>query len=161
MEYAINEELIHMINDGTLGLMKIRSLMSLKEFIDGISEENFLDDFIVNKVSVLHDKKPAVITWGDYYQTKIAYEFQCQSDEKFIRAVESIKFDLISSFDIFSDKTAKFFEWVESNLLEKSSKKNYFSREEYDETIHVNLLKDDFNSDESYNINSYKRNITV
>lgn len=98
MEFVINEELIPMVDDGTLNITKIRCLVSIKEFIDGISSTNYRKDNVVNNVEQILNARPAVITWGDYFQTKLAFELQGCSDDEFIKAVETVKFDIMNNF---------------------------------------------------------------
>jgi hypothetical protein len=146
MEFILNEELIPMINNGNLNITKIQCLLLIKEFIDRISTTKYLEEKIVNKIMETHKTKPSVITWGDYFQTELAFDLQFKSDEDFIRAVETVKYDIISSYEIFSEKNELFFEWVEYNYNEKVTKNDFFSKDEVEEAKHLNILKDYYNS---------------
>jgi hypothetical protein len=146
MEYILNDELIPSINNGNLDITKIQCLIVIKEFIDRVSTTKYLEENIVNKIEEMHNTKPSVITWGDYYQTELAFDLQDESDEEFIKAVEAVKYDIISSYEIFSNKNELFFEWVEYNYNEKESEKGNFSRDEYEEALHLNILKDYYSS---------------
>lgn len=142
MEYLLNEELIPMVNIGMLDMEKINSLIEIREFINRVSGTKYLEDHIVNKIEQEHNSRPSVVSWGDYFQTELAFDLQGQKDEDFIRAVDTVKYDIISSYEIFSGKNDFFFEWVEHNLSEKEIKKDVFTKEEYEEALHLNILKD-------------------
>ena len=146
MEYILNEELIPMINNGNLDITKIQCLLLVREFIDRISTTKYLEDNIVDKIVETHKTKPSVITWGDYFQTELAYDLQSESVEDFIKAVDTVKYDIISSYEIFSEKNELFFEWVENNYNEKEAEKDSFSKDEYEEAFHLNILKDYYSS---------------
>jgi len=146
MEFILNEELIPMINNGNLNITKMKCLLLVKEFIDRISTTKYLEEKIVNKIIETHNTKPSVITWGDYFQTELAFDLQFEADKDFIRAVETVKYDIISSYEIFSKKNELFFEWVEYNYNEKELKKDLFSKDEVEEARHLNILKDYYNS---------------
>jgi hypothetical protein len=142
MEFILNEELIPMVNNGSLNMSKIHCLISIKEFIDRISTAKYLEDHIVDKIVQKHNTKPSVTSWGDYFQTELAYDLQFKSDEEFFKAVDTVKYDIISSYEIFSNKNEFFFDWVENNYNEMESKKDNISEEEYQEAFHLNILKD-------------------
>ncbi|MBN2402385.1 MAG: hypothetical protein JXN64_08285 [Spirochaetes bacterium] len=146
MEFILNEQLIPMVNNGNLNITKIQCLVIIKEFIDRISDTKYLEDNVVDKITEMHNTMPSVITWGDYFQTELAYDLQGESDADFIKAVETVKYDIISSYEIFTKKNELFFEWVEYNYNEKEEKKDTFSREEYEEAVHLNILKDYYKS---------------
>jgi hypothetical protein len=146
MEYILNDELIPMVNSGNLNITRIKCLLVIKEFIDRISTTKYLEDNIVMKIVEVHKTRPSVITWGDYFQTELAFDLQGESDEDFIKAVETVKYDVISSYEIFSGKDESFLEWVENNYNEKESEKENISKDEYEEALHLNILKDYYNS---------------
>lgn len=146
MEFILNEELIPMVNNGSLNITKIHCLLYIKEFIDRIANTKYLEDNVVEKIVMTHKTKPSVITWGDYFQTELAYDLQGGSDEDFIKATDTIKYDIMSSYEIFSDKNSLFFEWVEYNYNEKELSKNEISEDEYNEAFHLNILKDYYSS---------------
>ncbi len=140
MEYILNDELIPMVNNGSLSITKIQCLLLIKEFIDRISTAKYLEDKIVNKIFETQKTMPSVITWGDYFQTELAYDLQDESDEDFIRAVDTVKYDIISSYEIFSGKSESFLEWVEDSYNEEETGK------ENEEALHLNKLKDYYSS---------------
>jgi len=93
-----------------------------------------------------------VVTWGDYFQTELAFELMDLSDEEFRKAIETVKFDIISSFIIFSEKGIDFFEWVDSNYETYLSLKNDVQEEDLKEALHLKILKDYFVSLQITNI---------
>ncbi|MFH0975224.1 MAG: hypothetical protein V1874_05515 [Spirochaetota bacterium] len=170
MQFILNEELIPMINNGNLNMTKIQCLISIKEFIDRTSCTRYLEDNIVNKIIEIRNAKPKVISWGDYFQTELAFDLQGESDEAFIRAVDTVKYDIISSYEIFSNKNDLFFEWVDYNYNEKELIKENISKEEYEEAFHLNILKDyylnlrvsnNFSSNELLWYNNFKEAMVV
>ena len=170
MEYIINEELIPMIDDGTLNITKIHCLASIKEFIDRVSTTHYVKDNVVNNVAAVYHAKPAVITWGDYFQSKLAYELQGSSDSEFIKAVDTVKFDIMSSFEIFDGKNKMFYDWVDNNLNEIESSRNNFTKEELEEAVHLKILMDyftnmkiadNFSNEEKYWYNNFKEAVAV
>jgi len=170
MEFIINEEHIPMINNGKLNISKIYLLISLKEFIDNISSNSYMSDDVVLNIKKRYNEIPTVITWGDYFQTELVFEMLDSSDEDFQRAVNIIKFDIISSYIIFSGKLISFMDWVEDNFQYIQSRKDQFSSEEYEEAFHLKILKDyyinlgivnNFSSEEMDWYNIYKEDIAV
>ena len=165
MEFILNEELIPMINNGMLNIEKIHCLIEVKEFIDRISGTKYMEDHVVEKIEEKYNTKPSVITWGDYFQTEIAFDLQGNSTEDFVKVVNTIKFDIISSYEIFSDKSDFLFEWVEDNYNSIESNRFDVSEDEYEEALHLNILKDyycnmkiknNFSPEEKRWYNSYK-----
>ncbi|MBN2039629.1 MAG: hypothetical protein JW864_06285 [Spirochaetes bacterium] len=146
MEFILNEELITMVNNGSLNMSKIHCLISVKEFIDRISTSKYLEDHIIEKIEQKYNTRPAVTSWGDYFQTELAYDLQFKSDEDFYKAVDTVKYDIMSSYEIFANKNDFFFEWVENNYNEMESGRDNVSEEEYEEAFHLNILKDYYSS---------------
>jgi hypothetical protein len=146
MEYILNDELIAMVNNGSLNMTKIQCLLVIKEFIDRVSTTKYLEDHLVKKIVEMHNTKPSVITWGDYFQTELAFDLMGESDEDFIKAVETVKYDIISSYEIFYGKDELFFEWVDLYYNGIEMEKENISKDEYEEASHLNILKDYYNS---------------
>lgn len=170
MEYIINEELIPLINGGKLNAFKIECLIEIRDFVNRVSTHNYLDDETVARIYRKHNAYPTVITWGDYFQTELAFDIVNLSDGDFDKAVSTIKYDVISSFIIFSEKDISFFDWVESNYQYLTSIKDKLSEKEYEEAEHLKILKDyyvslgivdEFSEEELDWYNSYKEAVAV
>jgi hypothetical protein len=144
MEFILNEELVPMINNGMLNMEKILCLIEIKEFVDRVASKNYLDEHIVNKIEEKYGVKPSVITWGDYFQTETAYDLQWKTEEDYQYAVETIKFDILSSQEIFTDKGRFLFDWVEQNYnsVESDFSNENVTEQEYKEALHLKILKD-------------------
>ena len=117
-----------------------------------------------------YNTMPTVVTWGDYFQMELAYELRNSSLEDFTRAVDTVKFDIISSYQIFFEKEPIFYEWVESNYNKIKSERDKFSEEEHEEAFHLKILKDyyinlgiinKFSKEEMVWYNSYKEVVAV
>ena len=101
----------------------------------------FFSLYITEKFGV----SPSVKTWGDYFQTEMATSLIVLSDEEFSKAVDTVKFDMIAGWLIFSNQDSTFFEWVNTTHLEiiKSKIKDYTPEEE--EIRHLKILMDYYN----------------
>ena len=142
MEFILNEELIPFVNSGKMGLSEIESLILIREFINRISSRKYIEDEVVSEVYRKHDALPTVITWGDYFLTELVYDIINSADKNFKKAIATIKYDIISSHIIFSDKDGVFFEWVESNYQLFKPVDNDIPCDEYEEAVHLKILKD-------------------
>ncbi len=139
MEHILNQELIPQVNNGELSMTKIHCLISIKEFINRISTKRYLEKHDIDRICEEFKVPPSVTTWGDYFQIELVYEIANLSDKDFIKAVETIKFDIISSYIIFSEKDSSFSDWVENNF---ELKEDEAADEEYEEAFHLKILKD-------------------
>jgi hypothetical protein len=142
MKELINESLLPMISDGSLGIDRINSLIYIKEFIDRISSKNYLDEATACDLEKKYGVRPNIVTWGDYFQTEMATSLQVIPDEEFLRAVETLKFDMVASWVIFCEKDDAFFDWVDSTheMIAENKASNYTEEEE--EILHLKILKD-------------------
>jgi hypothetical protein len=143
MNELMNEAVVAMINDGKLSMHKINQLIYIKEFIDRISTNNYISDETAEKIYKQYGVFPNIITWGDYFQTELATNLQHLSEEEFDKAVDTVKFDMLASFTIFSEKDLSFFEWVDKTYTEIISYNNndHYSEEE-EEVLHLKILMD-------------------
>lgn len=142
MEYLINEELIGLINSGELSLTKIKDLVYIKEFIDRVSSESYLEEGALREIIKTHGTAPTVLTWGDYFQTELAFDLHRASDEEFSRAVDTVRFDIISSYLIFSEQDITFFEWVDNSYMSAMENHEILTAEEIEEAMHLKILMD-------------------
>jgi len=142
MDNLINRSIIPVINDKGISTLRLNHLIYIKEFIERISTKSYMKEDELDKLETKYGVTPDIISWGDYFQAEMATSMQHISDDEFIRAFETVKFDMISSYLIFKDKGSEFFEWVE----------NSFSRIEIDdidtlsdedkEIVHLKILMD-------------------
>jgi len=144
MEKIFNDALIPFVNNGQLPFRRLESLIEIKKIIDRISTKTYILKEDVLDLEKKYGVKPTVISWGDYFQTELATSLIDDSDEDFFNAIETVKFDMISSEMIFANKDSLFFEWVESSyndIIEKSNEETVYTEEE-EEILHLKILKD-------------------
>jgi hypothetical protein len=145
MTEIINGSIIDMVNDGLLSMKRIEGLIYVKEFIDRASGKKFIEEPAVRKLEKKYGVRPNIITWGDFFQTEMARALHGVSDEDFGRAVETLKFDIIASHTIFSEKDSSFFEWVDLTYMAITNHKLSDFTAEEQEILHLKILMDYFN----------------
>ncbi len=142
MTELLNRALMPVINENGMTIERINSLIHIKEFIDRVSGRDYLSMDDLDKLQQRYGVLPDVATWGDYFQAELGTTFREINDKIFFRAIDTVKFDMISSYLIFEGKDLDFFDWVESaysNIL--SDKCENFSEEEQ-EIFHLKILMD-------------------
>jgi hypothetical protein len=85
---------------------------------------------------------PDIISWGDYFQTELASSLMNKTDEEFLLALETVKYDMISSHIIFSEKESDFFQWVDESYFQILSSSKEEHTDEEKEIVHLKILKD-------------------
>lgn len=144
MQEIINQALIPMINDGLLNVKRIDSLVYIKDFIDRVCDKRYTEADKEKELTEKYGASPDVITWGDYFQTELATQFLNESDEVYFKAVDTVKYDIISSWIIFEDKETEFFDWIENTSLQILPEEMIEPDEELQEIIHLKVLMDYF-----------------
>ena len=142
MREIVNEAIIPMINDGLMSMKRIRDLVHIKEFIDRVSTCQYIEEKDVNTLHDRYGVTPSVITWGDYFQTDLASSLLVVTDEEFEQVINTVKFDIISSYEIFSGKDKEFFSWVEDTHVKIMIDHGDSYSEEEEEIIHLKILMD-------------------
>ena len=142
MNDLINRAIIPVINDRGISSLRLNQLIYIKEFIDRISSRPYMKTEELNRLEAQYGVTPDIITWGDYFQAEMATTMKDISDDEFFKALETVRFDMISSHIIFKDKGSEFFEWIESsfdkidiNVIEGLS-------DEDKEIVHLKILMD-------------------
>jgi len=138
---GINPGLRDMMRDGLFSPKKIAALIRLKKFVDQIATCNYLTEEEVASLGKKYGTVPDILTWGDYFQTEIGSMHFAASDEEFVTIVDTIRFDLISSYKIFHNKPEEFFTMIEAEALCARGAENEWSEEEA-EMVHLSILKD-------------------
>ncbi|OHD71040.1 MAG: hypothetical protein A2W19_08495 [Spirochaetes bacterium RBG_16_49_21] len=142
MEELLNDSIIEMVNDGILSMRGINNLIFIKSFIDRVASKKFIDKEAVMNLEKKYGVRPNIITWGDYFQTQMATTLHVLSDDEFDRAVDTLKFDIIASYTIFSEKDRSFFEWVELTYMTIMNHKEADFTPDEEEIIHLRILMD-------------------
>ena len=113
MKELINESILSMVNDNSMSIGRINSLIYIKEFIDRIASKHYLTEEAAVELEQKYGVRPNIITWGDYFQTEMATSLMILPDDEFLKAVETLNFDMVASWIIFSEKDGVFFKWVD------------------------------------------------
>lgn len=140
----INPALQDMIARKQLSEKKIELLVILKTFIDRLAGCNYVSDSELSKLEEKFGVKPDIISWGDYFQSRIAGEHWEKSDEEFDKIIETIHFDIIASIMIFSSKEDSFLEMIEKEYDLASAEESHSPEQE--EAIHLGVLLHYYNN---------------
>jgi len=142
MEKILNDALIPMINEGMLSMERINSLILLKDFIDRVSTKKYAERRSVRELEDKYGIKPDIVTWGDYFQTETASFLRDASDESFSQMISTIRFDIMSSNEIFPGKGQDFFDWVDERYYRAMEKDYSENIDEHNESIQLKIIKD-------------------
>jgi hypothetical protein len=138
----VNEAVISLINEGFLSTNKIHKLIEVKEMVDRISRKKYIEEHDARELFNKYGVMPNIVTWGDYFQTELATTLKDLSDSAFDRVIDTVRFDLMASYMIFSEQSSQFFEWVDSNHVLVTMKEGDDKTEEEKEILHLKILKD-------------------
>lgn len=142
MKEIINNALIPMVNEGLISASRIISLIEIKEFIDDISTRDYIEKRDAEEIRKKYGVMPDIISWGDYFQTELASSLVNKPDEEFFLAIETVKYDMISSCIIFSEKESDFYQWIDENYYSILSCGKEEHTDEEKEMVHLKILKD-------------------
>jgi len=142
MKELINRALMPVINENGMTIERMICLIHIKDFIDRISGKNYLSMDDLTKLEERYGVIPDVATWGDYFQAELGTTFRGMSDEIFFRAIDTVKFDMISSYMIFEGKDEVFHDWIEEAYEDIISVNCESFSDEEQEIIHLKILKD-------------------
>ena len=138
----INRAVLPIINDRGISSIRLNELIDVKEFIDRISTRHYMQIDEIEKLEKKFGEKPDVVTWGDFFQAEMATSMKDIDDCGFIKAFETVKFDMISSYMIFNNKDKIFFEWIENSIRKIDMAEMETITEEDKEIIHLKILMD-------------------
>ncbi len=144
MKQLINDALMPLVNDGLISVSRIHDLIYIKEFIERVSTRKYLEERDVEHLQKRYGVLPSIITWGDYFQTEMASSLIELDDEAFSKAVATVKFDIISACEIFTEKHGNFFQWVDDTYYEIVTEDKELFTEEEEEIMHLKIMKDYF-----------------
>jgi hypothetical protein len=142
MNNIINRAIIPVINDKGISSLRMTHLIYLKEFIERISIKPYMAVDEISRLEAQYGVQPDIISWGDYFQAEMATTMQTKSDDEFIKAFETIKFDMISSYLIFKDKGSEFFEWIDKSFSNVTVDDVDNLSDEDKEIVHLKILMD-------------------
>ncbi|HPQ55292.1 MAG TPA: hypothetical protein PK253_18725 [Spirochaetota bacterium] len=170
MDYLINEDIIQHINNGVFSVEEIDALIDIRDFINRTASKEYIDNGKLESLKERFGTSPVVTTWGDYFQTEIAYNKVNGIIENVQSAVETVKFDIMSCHVIFSQKGISFHEWVESRFETAMTGMALMREEDVEEAVHLKILKDYyvslgvtgvFTAAEEMWYNAYKEDVAV
>lgn len=144
MKSLINETIVPLIADGRVSSEKVRELTSIKELIDRVSDKKYLVNTTPEAMKKKYGSEPTIVTWGDYFQVELAMSSLTCSQEDFSRMCDTVRFDLMAAWDIFSSNPEEFQGWVmeRSNEIYMSGKNPAKHTEDEQETMHLRILLD-------------------
>jgi len=145
MKEIINRALIPSINMGLVSMRRIDSLIYIKEFVDRVASQHYVDEETAESLVKRYGVTPDIITWGDYFQVEMATAMMNHSDDEFSKAVETVRFDVISSYIIFSTQNDDFIKWIDQQYLTVSTRDTEELSEEDEEILHLKILRDYYN----------------
>jgi hypothetical protein len=141
MEKLLNDSIVSFISDGRIPMATIRDLISIREFIDRVSDKKFISESSVHSMTQKFGTAPDVVTWGDYFQTDLA-ALAARDPDNFSRVSDTVRFDIMSSWDIFSNAGSGLIQWVEDKTRELwvSGKDRTLFTEDDEEVYHLGIL---------------------
>lgn len=142
MNNLINRAIIPVINANGITSLRMTHLIYMKEFIERISSKPYMKEDELIRLEGQFGVRPDIITWGDYFQAEIATTMKDIDDDEFIKAFETIKFDMISSYLIFKDKEIEFYDWVENSFNNIEIDDIDSLCDEDKEIVHLKILMD-------------------
>lgn len=142
MRELITCAMLPVINEKGISSGRLNCLIYLRDFIDRISSGNYISDEELSRIKAKYGVLPDVVSWGDFFQAEMATSLQNADDDEFFSAFETVKFDMISSYMIFSGKGPEFFEWVDNSFNCITIKGQSPSTEEENEITHLKILMD-------------------
>ena len=142
MKEIVNQSILPLVADGAISVARVSALAYVKDFIDRIAGREYLGEDAAREIEGRYGVRPDVVTWGDYFQTEMATSLLVLSDEEFERAVETLRFDMVASWIIFSGKDASFMEWVDGAYDAVIRLDSADLGEEEEEILHLKVLKD-------------------
>ncbi len=137
---GINPALQDMIARNQLSERKIELLIILKKFIDRLAGRNHLSEEELLKLESQYGVRPDVVTWGDYFQTRVASDHWEKTEDEFEKIMETIHFDIIASVLIFTGKDGKFTQSIEERCNEIELDPNETISPEDEEQLHLGIL---------------------
>lgn len=140
----MNEHLDEIIKINDLSERRVDAFNTIKEFIDRISTKKYLEQETLGNLKDQFGVLPNIVTWGDYFQTELAASLLMLTDDEFAMALDTLKFDMISSYIIFHGKGKRFFRWILEECDDITEKETADYDEAEEELVHLKILMDYF-----------------
>ncbi len=137
---GLHPQLQPLVDRGQLTAKKIVALLELKEMVEKFASVPFIPEEEVKELEKKYGTKPEILTWGDYFQTEIASRYFYYSDEDFLKIIDTIRFDIISSIMIFKNKSEEFKKRIkEESLIINGLEKEQLTEED-EQILHLSIL---------------------
>ncbi len=137
---GLHNQLQPLVDKGQLSAKKIVALIELKEIVEKFAKVPFIPEEELLQIKEKYGTFPDILTWGDYFQTEVASRYFHLSDEDFIKIVDTIHFDIISSILIFKNKSDEFKKRIkEEALILNGLEKEQFTEED-EQILHLSIL---------------------
>jgi hypothetical protein len=146
MEKILNDSIMPLVSNGHLSMHSIRELISIKEFIDRVSTKKYIIDDTSDLIMSRLGTAPDIITWGDFFQSDLAMVATTSEKEEFDRIIGTVRFDIMSAWDIFSSASPELVIWIREKSAELTGSGKEVSQytEEEQEMFHLGILHDYF-----------------
>jgi hypothetical protein len=144
MNKIVNDAIIPLINHGKLSINKIKGLIDIKEFIERVATHTYLEQKTTLKLKTQYGVEPDIVTWGDYFQTELALEVCTKPEDESMKLFDTVKFDIMSAYEIFVGKSNDFYEWLEDKSIDVQASDYDDDNVEVLEILHLQVLKDYF-----------------
>ena len=146
MEKILNDAVAQLVSDGRIPMEKVRKLIEIKDFIDRISDKDYISAETSASLTSRFGVSPDIVTWGDYFQADLAMADIQYDDDTFDTMLDTVRFDIMAAWDICSSNGPEFFEWVNNAATELwlTGKDDAELSEEEKEISHLKVLVDYF-----------------
>jgi hypothetical protein len=141
MEKILKDSIVPFVSDGRLSMNTVRELVSIREFIDRVSDKKYITKESAESMTQRFGACPDIMTWGDYFQSDLAM-VALTDEDNFTRVADTVRFDIMSAWDIFSTAKTSLVEWVvhKNQELWLSGKDRSLFNEEEEEVLHLGIL---------------------
>ena len=137
---GLHSQLSGMVQRGQLSGRKIAALIELRETVERFAQCNYVEQDEIQALKEKYGAEPEVVTWGDYFQTEVASRHFDLSDAEFLKIVDTIRFDLVSSTMIFRNKSSEFCEQVREEAIIASGTDRSQWTTELEQAAHMGIL---------------------
>jgi hypothetical protein len=144
MEKILNDSVMQLVSDGKISLEKMHKLIEFKNFVDRVSDRDYISAETTASLISRFGVAPDLITWGDYFQTDLAVSAVENDDAEFDAILDTVRFDIMAAWDICSSNGPEFFEWVDTAATELwlTGKDTAEYDDEEKELAHLKVLAD-------------------
>jgi hypothetical protein len=137
---GLHSQLSGMVSRGQLSARKIASLIELRETVNRFAQCNYVEQAEIDALKEKYGAEPEIISWGDYFQTEVASRHFDMSDEEFLKIIDTVRFDLVSSTMIFRNKSEEFCDQVREEAIIAAGTDRQSWTTEQEQAAHMGIL---------------------